>query len=172
MGITVENFIKTFKINLKAKDKTFDDFVSKHVVTKYIDVATKAFWCEAIIKNTTHIKDGNMEIVKIDSVARHIVFVMRIIDLYTDICIDFKDGKYVSQYDQLNEVGAIDYIINNIPESEYIEFNAILDMKLNDFRDNEYSITALLYNLKESVLLSNGLIGKMLSDEQNVEEDE
>lgn len=166
MGITVENFIKTFKINSKAKDKTFNDFMSKHIVTKYIDITTKIFWCNNIAENTTHFEDGDVKIVKYDSVGRYLLFTMVLIKLYTDIDINFEDGKYVKQYDQLNEAGIIDEIISMIPEKEYAEFNMILDMKVDDFANNEYSVAAILYNIKQSLFMSSNAIAEVLSSDK------
>lgn len=164
MGITVENFIKTFQVTLKAKDKTFEDFLNKHIIKNYIDITTKTYWCNFIVDITTHFRDGNEDVIKVDSVARYILFTMRLIDLYTDIDIDFKDGNYVHQYDTLNEVGAIDSIINAIPSSEYNEFTAILDMKIEDFKDNEYSVKAILYNIKKAISISESVFDEIISD--------
>ena len=67
-------------------------------------------------------------------------------------------------YDKLNEVGAINTLIAAIPESEYSEFSTLLNMKMDDFRDNEYSITALLYNFKESLALTEEVIQSVLNN--------
>lgn len=161
MGITVDMFIKMFNANLKAKDKTFDDFINKHITTKYIGFVEKTAYCDSIVRATCHKKDGDIELVKINSANRYLFFVMRLIQLYTDI--EFEDKDVIAAYDKLNEVGAINTLIAAIPESEYAEFSTILNMKMDDFRDNEYSITSLLYNLKESFSLS----GEVLSDVLN-----
>jgi hypothetical protein len=63
-------------------------------------------------------------------------------------------------------VGAIDVLVAAIPEKEYTEFTTLLNMKMDDFRDNEYSITALLYNLKESFSISEEVIKKAIEEIQ------
>lgn len=165
MGITVDMFVKTYKANSKAKDKTFEDFIAKHITTKYVPFLTKSVYCDKIVESCCYIQDGDRKIVKIDSTKRYLFFIMRLIDLYTDIELDYQNKKsdIVSDFDKLNEIGAIDTLMSAIPESEYAEFSTLLNMKLDDFRDNEYSITALLYNLKQSFSLS----GEVLKDALN-----
>lgn len=167
MGITVDMFIKTYKANSKTKDKTFEEFIQKHITTTYVDFMTKNVYCDSIIKASTTIKDGDREFIKINSASRYIFFVMRLIQLYTDI--ELNNDDIISEYDKLNEVGAISVLMYAIPESEYAEFEEILNMKLDDFMTNEYSITALLYNLKQSFNISEEIINSVLEDlkEQN-----
>ena len=166
MSITVENYVKMYKANSKAKDKTFEDFMKKHIVKDYIPFVEKCVWCDNIVKVSCHSTEGEHEYVKINSANRYVAFVMRLIDLYTDIEIDFKDAKFVGQYDELNKVGAINALITSIPEDEYSEFTTILNMKMDDFRDNEYSVTALLYNLRKSFSLSEEVIDKVLESDE------
>lgn len=162
MGITVDMFCKTYKANSKTKDITFKEFIKKHITTDYVDYVTKVVYCKNIIKASCYIKDGDREFININSENRYLFFVMRLIELYTDIEID--NENVVSEYDKLNKIGAIDVLISAIPEKEYTEFSTLLNMKMDDFRDNEYSITALLYNLKESLSLSEEVINSAIKD--------
>ena len=161
MGKTsIDNFIKIYMINSKAKDKTFEDFIKKHITTEYIDFITKCVYCDSIIKSTCYVKDGDKEFVKINSANRYLFFVMRLLQLYTDL--DINNENPLDDYDRLNKVGAIETLLAAIPGSEYTEFSTLLNMKMDDFRDNEYSITALLYNLKQSFSLSAEVITEAL----------
>lgn len=162
MGITVDMFVKTYKANSKAKDKTFEDFINKHITTQYINFATKCVYCDGIIKASCYTKNGDREFIKINSANRYFFFVMRLIDLYTDI--DISDEDVISDYDKLNEVGAINTLMAAIPKSEYSEFSTILNMKMDDFRDNEYSLVGFLYNLKESLSLSEEVINSAIAE--------
>ena len=162
MGITVDMFVKTYKANSKAKDKTFEDFINKHITTQYVDFMTKYVYCDDIVDSTCHIKDGERKIIKINNANRYLFFVMRLIQLYTDIDLD--EENIVSEYDKLNEVGAISTLIAAIPKSEYSEFSTLLNMKMDDFRDNEYSLTGFLYNLKESLSLSEEIINSAIAE--------
>lgn len=164
MGISVDMFCKTYKANSKAKDKTFEEFIKKHITTDYIEFLEKDVICTAIVDATCRIQVGDKKVAKINSTGRYLLFVMRLIDLYTDIDIDFKDANYVREYDALNRIGAVDALIDAIPKSEYAEFNTILNMKMDDFRDNEYSITAFMYTLKESLSISEEIINSVIED--------
>lgn len=162
MGITVDMFVKQFKANEKAKDKTFEEFIEKHITTKYVDYMTKCVCCDGIVKASCHIKEGGRELIKVNSPNRYLFFTMRLIDLYTDI--EFDDEKVIETFDKLNEAGAIDVLISAIPERECDEFSTVLNMKMDDFYQNEYSTTALLYNAKESFSLSEEVINSVLGD--------
>lgn len=162
--ISVKDFVQMYKTNSKTTDKTFEDFIKKHIVVDYIDFLEKEVICTAIVSSTCHIESGDRQIVKINSTARYVIFIMRLIDLYTDIEVDFTDANYVKQYDELNKIGAINTLISAIPNNEYVEFNTMLNMKMDDFRDNEYSIKAFLYNLKESFNISEDIINSAIKE--------
>lgn len=157
MGISIESFCKLFKTNLKAKDKTFEEFIKKHITTEYIGYLQKNVICQSIIDSTFR-DNNNKGIVKINSTGCYLFFVMKLIENYTDIELDVEKHSIDYYYDELNKIGAIDVILSTIPESEYAEFDTILKMKMDDFRENEYSLTALLYNLKQSLSLSDELV--------------
>lgn len=159
--ISVDAFLREYKVAAKQKDSVVEDFVKKHITTKYVGFITKAVHCDNIVKSSCHIKDGDKEFVKINSTNRYLFFVMRLLQLYTDI--EFKEEDIVSEYDKLNEVGAINELIAAIPEAEYSEFSTLLNMKMDDFRENEYSLTALIYNLKQSFSLSEEIINEVLN---------
>lgn len=168
MGISIDMFVKTYKANSKAKDKTFEEFINKHITTKYIPFLTKEVYCDSIIKATSYVKDGENEFVKINSVSRYIFFVMKLIELYTDIELsDYSNENgtnIATDYDKLNEIGAIDVLLKAIPKDEYAEFTTLLNLKLDDLRDNEYSITALFYNLKNSLSISEEVINSAIEE--------
>lgn len=169
MGISVDSFVKAFNTNLKTANKKgngddFAKFIGKHITTQYIPILVKEARCQGIIDVCTHTPESKEKVVKINSVSRHIIFIMTIIDLYTDLDIVFENGACVAQFDKLNEIGAISALISAIPESEYKEFETVLNMKMDDFYDNEYSVVALLYNLKQSFSLSEELIDEALKE--------
>lgn len=164
MGISVDMFVKTYKANSKAKDKTFEEFINKHITTQYVPFITKNVICDGIVSACCYIKEGDREIVKIDSPSRYLFFVTKMIETYTDIDFNITEENNLAViYDKLNEIGAVDVLIAAIPEREYTEFSTILNMKMDDFRDNVYSPTALGYNLKKSIALSDEVITSALT---------
>lgn len=172
MGISVDGFLREYSVANKQKGTAMEVFIKKHVVKDYVPFLEKCVWCDGIIKASCHVVDldesGNItnEFVKINSATRYVSFVMRLISLYTDVEIDFENAEFVNQYDQLNKVGAINDLITGIPENEYDEFSTILNMKMDDFRDNEYSVAAFIYNFKKSIALTNDAINKALESKE------
>ena len=170
--ISVDAFLKQYSVAAKQKGSAMEDFMKKHIITDYIDYLTKDTMCTNIVTATTRIKNGDRTILRIDSSAQFMLFIMNLINSYTDIEIEFKDTKFVKQYDALNKVGAIDDIVQAIPKKEYSEFSTLLNMKMDDFRDNEYSVTALLNNLKQSFSLSEEVINSVIDELQKQAKEE
>ena len=160
--ITVDGFLREYSVAAKQQGSAMDMFIDKHITTKYVPYMTKCVYCDRIVKTTCYTKIGDREIVNIDSTSRFLYFTMRLIELYTDI--EFKPEELVQSYDKLNEVGVIDIIMKAIPKTEYNEFNTFLNMKMDDFRNNNYSITALLSNFKESFSISEEAITEALKE--------
>lgn len=158
--MTIEMFVKLFNANKKTKN--FEEFLNKHITTDYIPFIQKDAICASIIEATSFVKDGDKKIFKSNSTARFILYTMKMIELYTDIDVNFE--KFADDYDELNKIGAIGALFNAIPEAERAEFETILNMKLDDYHENEYSLTALLYGLKESFSLSEEVISKAIEE--------
>lgn len=168
MGISVEMFCKTFKANTKAKPETMKAFLNKHVTRTYVPYVEKIAICTNIVECTTHKTVDDRKIVFVNTPMRYILFIMNLIKTYTDIDINFNDGHYLEDYDALQKEGVIQALIGGesapIPLSEYEEFSTILNMILDDFRDNEYSLTAMLYNFKESLHISEDVINSVVEE--------
>ncbi len=159
--ISVDAFLREYNVAAKQKGTAVETFIKKHIVKKYIPYLDKDSICTRIIYASCY-ADKERKIVRFNTPGKHILFNMNLIDLYSDIEIDFKGNKLIEQYDKLMESGAIYLLVAAISDEEYMEFNTLLDMKLDDLRDNEYSITALLYNLKDSLSLTDEVITNAL----------
>ena len=153
--MTVDNFIKNYK-----SSNNKEQFWSKHIKTQYIDVLTKSVYAESIVDVSNHITVGERRIFKSNALSTHLAFTMRLVDLYTDIDVEFQDAKFIEQYDKLNKIGLIEEILSVVPKKERLEFNTILQMKTDDLYQNEYSVPALLYSIKESLSMSSDMLGK------------
>ena len=166
--ISVDAFLKEYSVAAKQNGSAMESFIKKHIVNKYIPFLEKSVICDGIIDACSYIKDGDNKIVKINSTNRYLFFTMKLIESYTDIefTID-EENNIATEYDKLNEVGAISVLISAIPESEYSEFSTILNMKMDDLMDNDYSVTALLYNLKNSLSISEDIINSVLENIQD-----
>lgn len=164
--MTVQEFVKKYKINPKTTD------LKKHIVNKYVPFIEKVALCNSIVNSTSYKKVGERDVIMINTPARYILFVMHIINTYTDLDVDFTDGNFVKDYDALKEVGLIEAFTSVdqttgeclLPISEYEEFNVLLNMALDDLRDNQYSLVAMFYNLKESLHISEDVVESVIKE--------
>lgn len=161
--ITVDAFLREYGVAAKQKGSAMETFIKKHIVTQYVPYLEKDVLCTRIIYATCY-ADKDRKIIKFNTPGRLLLFNMNLINLYTDIEISFENDETTKQYDKLMEVGAIYLLINAIPETEYTEFVTLLNMKLDDLRDNEYSLEAFLYDLKKSYSISEDIINSALEE--------
>jgi len=163
----VEDFVKKYKATPKLVD------LKKHVVNKYVPYLEKIALCTNIVNSTSHIETKDKrQLVKINTPARYVLFTMYILNTYTDLDVDFTEDNFVKDYDMLKEAGLIEAFLDIdkntgkslIPLSEYVEFNTVLNMALDDLRDNEYSLTAMAYNFKESLHISEDILNEVIKE--------
>lgn len=155
--MNIDNFVKNYK-----STNNKEQFWDKHIKTKYISAETKQVYAKSIAKACNHIKVNNKEIYKPNTFNTYIFFIVKLVELYTDIDFpDDPDFNIAEYYDKLNEVGIIDEFVNVI-QKEYREFHDILKMEADDLYQSEYSVSSLLYSIKETLLMSSDVFGKVL----------
>ena len=139
--MTVKDFIEQYK-----EETDVVTYAKSHIVTDYIPTDVKIIDCERIINASYYYKDPVTENkqLHINSVSTYLLFIMKLVDRYTDIEVDFTN--YVSEYDTLNKSGFIDIFRRLIPEVELGEYNTFLKMTESDLMQNEYYIGAYLTN--------------------------
>lgn len=108
-------------------------FVKSHIIKSYIHLEEKDVRSQIIINNSYYDENGNF---KVNSTAKHMFTFLSIVDMYTDIDINFKDG--LNEYNKLDASMALDDILSMIDEKDLNEFKIILNMKCNDMITNEY----------------------------------
>ena len=123
-------FVNRFNVCKTTQDKEL--FLQQRIKSNYILFNNKVNVCLAVV-NTTLV-DGNRFIKR--SALQIIVFMLALIDTYTDINIDYTDSSCVKDYDRLKSNGLLEVLINLIPESEMLEFNLVMDCTIDDV---EYS---------------------------------
>ena len=155
--MTVKEFVEGYK---KAKDKI--DFVNKHITTNYVPYIEKVTHCKSIAKATTHKMVGENEYFVIDSPTRHLLYTIKLIELYTDIEIDLQN--IANDYDELNKNKILGVILNAISEDEQTEFKFILESVMNDIYENERSVGAILGISKEAIGMTIGSIFDGIQD--------
>ncbi len=163
--ISVDAFLRQYNVAAKQKGSAMENFIKQHIVTDYINYLNKVVICEGIINATCRKQDGDRSFIVFNSPSRYMFFVMKLIENYTDIELKIDDDHSIDYYyDELNKIGAIDALIAAIPPSEYAEFQTLLNMRLDDLTTNEYSVTALLYNLKQEFSISEELINSVIEE--------
>lgn len=153
----------------KMKNGGLQEFIDEHVKNKYVPLEEKIARVDVIIKNTFYEKNDNDEqVLHINSVANHMFTNLTLVDLYTDIEIDFK--KSLDQYNKLKESGILDMILMNIDKQEIEEFLMVHKYMQNDIMENEYNIHSFI---KQQVERFGKLIGFTLEpfiDKLNTDE--
>lgn len=108
-------------------------FVKEHITKSYIPLEEKDVRAQIIINNSYYDDNGDF---KVNSTAKHMFTFLSIVDMYTDIDINFKDG--LNEYNELDKSMALDDIVSMIDGKDLNEFKIILNMKCNDVITNEY----------------------------------
>ena len=138
---TSENAKKAY-INQVVKIKPHVSYVARDVVAKQIIDAAHFSFPEGIdITNISEDELKNIEKVpKINRSSQYVMSALMLVDLYTNIKIDFAKGAF--QYDKLVESGLINYVLENVPESEINEFKMLIDYKYDEYYQKYFSMKA------------------------------
>lgn len=119
------------------------DYIDTLIKTEYIPIEEKDRRAEIIVNNTYYsTSNDGKKVLHINSTAKHMYTFLTLVDMYTDIEINYADG--VKQYNELDESGALDIIVGTIEPNDLKEFKIILDMKCNDVMVNEYDPHAFI----------------------------
>ena len=136
---TSENAKKAY-INQVIKIKPHVSYVARDVVAKQIIDAAHFSFPEGIdITNISEDELKNIEKVpKINRSSQYVMSALMLVDLYTNIKINFAKGAF--QYDKLVESGVINYVLENVPESEIKEFEMLIDYKYEEYYQKYFSM--------------------------------
>lgn len=138
--MTVKEFLEDLN---KVTGKTVkEERMKKNLnVKQYVSFVDKVNLAERVVYHSTHDFDQKGNVVgdiTINSISKYLLHVMGIIDMYTDLDINY--NNLVEDYDLLNVNGMIQEIVTLIGEKEIAECQMLLDMKLGDFMQNKLSV--------------------------------
>lgn len=144
--ITVENFIKEYKsFN---KDRVQESAIKKHVWrNKYVPYEEKCAVCSGIVKASMTAKVNDRDVFKQDTAAQYMLYTLNLINLYTDITINFSNG--LAEFNMLEKEGITTLLLHELPAEEKMKMETILKMKLDDFYENERSFLGFIGNLAD-----------------------
>ena len=137
----VKSFVEEYEKQMNDIEK--GKFLKNNLkVEKYMPYAVKLQLAEHIVRSSSYamIKE-NGELKQTDRIAlnspmRYILFVMTIVDKYTNIEVNFKN--IMLDFDALNSNNLIEVIFEKIGDKECGEFNTVVEMVLNDFMTNKF----------------------------------
>ena len=128
---------------------------------KYMPYAEKLSIAEKIIQSSSYaiIKDDGVlnktDKIALNSPMRYILFVMTVVDKYTNIEVNF--NNIMPDFDALNFNSLIEIIFEKIGDKETAEFNTVVEMVLNDFMANKYQFKNYI---DDTLLKVAGLVEK------------
>lgn len=159
----INAFMTMYKTRKREEEKL--KAIKEHIKYEYVPFETKADVAKAIVRSCYWDKEENdagteRDVFHINSVAKHMLCSMAIIDLYTDLERQKKDGKMLEDFNLLNGSGVLDLIIQNMDQRELKEFNMVLQMTCDDAIANEYENHAFISHQVERF---GKLIGTALS---------
>ena len=152
----IKDFVNGYVKNTNQSDR--ESYIRTKLKTlDYLDYSEKVLVAENIIGTTSYAivsseKDKQLKRtnkIKFNSPMRYVLFVMTVVNKYTNIEVDSSNA--MPDFDLLNKNGLIEIIFDAIGEREITELKTIIDMVLQDFRENECNINSLITNQVESL---------------------
>ena len=156
----VKSFVEEYEKCSNNDDKA-KFLKSKLKTEKYMSYADKLALGENIVKSSSYAmtkEDGKLkqtDRIALNSPMRYILFVMTVVDKYTNIEVDFKN--IMPDFDALNFNSLIEVIFEKIGDKETAEFNTVVEMVLNDFMANKYQFKNYI---DDTLLKVYGLVEK------------
>ena len=158
----------------KAADKA--KCAAKHVVKKYLPYNEKIAIAEKIVEHSMYVNVNGTKTFKPDTIVRYFLFVMAVIEAYTDI--RFSDEKVddtvrgqqnLDSFDLFEESGATEAFMSAIG-ADIGRLNTVLKMKVNDVTDMERSLVPFLdTKLQAFAMSSNALVEAMREAQEKAE---
>lgn len=175
----VKSFVEEYEKCSNNDDKV--KFLKNRLKTeKYIPYADKLTIAENIVKSSSYAmikEDDNLkqtDRIALNSPMRYILFVMTVVDKYTNIEVNF--GNIMPDFDALNFNSLIEVIFEKVGDKETAEFNTVVEMVLNDFMANKYQFKNYIDDtlLKVSSLIEKcePLINNITSKLDNMSDDD
>lgn len=155
--INVENFCIGADRLLKIKsadnneNKPLIDYIKAHIIKEYVSYVDKCNYATRIIRATSYMNiNDDSKVFRQDSTSRYVLHCLALIDLYTDIEIDYSNN-IIQDFDMLEQRGLIAQIIAQISDVEVNRFDMIMSMKYEDLMENERSVNSMIQDAMTSI---------------------
>lgn len=156
-----QDFFEEYK-NANEKEKC----AAKHVVRKYVPYAEKLTMADKIIENSMYAKIGGAKTFKPDTTVRYFLFIMAIIEAYTDIRFsdDGKNGQQnLESFDLFESNGATE-VFTKVIGDDIGRLTTVLQMKVDDVTDMERSLVPFLDTKIQAWSLSMDAVSKAIQE--------
>lgn len=156
----VKSFVEEYEKCSNNDDKA-KFLKSKLKTEKYMPYADKLAIAENIVKSSSYAivkEEGKLkqtDRIALNSPMRYILFVMTVVDKYTNIEVNFQN--IMPDFDALNFNSLIEPIFEKVGDKETAEFNTVVEMVLNDFMANKYQFKNYI---DDTLLKISGLVEK------------
>lgn len=149
----VDKVIHDYRIADKVRDGGIN-FLKERMTKSYVPYMEKMARCEILVNSCWYRtdKDTGVKMLRVNNPNLYVMFIMQLVNQYTDIELDYDGLKIVENYDALRKSGILNSILSLIPDSEYKEFNAVLEMTKSDLLTNEYEIGAYIKNRVSDIM--------------------
>lgn len=171
--MNTKEFFEEYKM---AADK--EKCAAKHIVKSYLPYNEKIMIAEKIVEHSMYATVNGIKTFKPDTIVRYFLFVMAVIETYTDI--KFSDDKAsdvakgqqnLESFDLLESNGATEVFMKVIG-ADIGRLNTVLKMKVDDVTDMERSLVPFLDTKIQAFAMStNALAEAMKEAQEKVETD-
>ena len=158
----------------KAVDK--EKCAAKHIVKSYLPYNEKIVIAEKIVEHSMYATVNGVKTFKPDTIVRYFLFVMAVIEAYTDI--KFSDDKAgdvakgqqnLESFDLFESNGATEVFMKVIG-ADIGRLNTVLKMKVDDVTDMERSLVPFLdTKIQAFAMGNNALLEAMREMQERVE---
>ena len=146
----VTQFLEIYKTKKSEEEK--ENFVKSHITRGYIPYNEKIAYCSKIVENSMYEKNNDKLVFKLNSPSKFLFTNLILIKLYSDLEIEI-DQNPLEIFDSLNEKGLIFAFIKAIPETEYAEFQMLINMIQDDRMTNERDLVSYIDTKIEALSL-------------------
>lgn len=120
--MTVNDFIEEYKED--------ENCVEKHIVNTYVLYERKISICQKIADITSYVDINDKKMFKLNSPLSKMLFLLNMINEYTDIDVNFDNGLH--EFNLLEENNITSIILSHIPEIEFDRFMGVMEMVTDD----------------------------------------
>ena len=159
--MTIHDFLEEA---IKLNEDELEKYLADRIKVNYVSYTDKCGICDRILNASCYVEIDGRKTFKINSSARFMLFMVALIQEYTDI--EFSDN-IVADFEMLDRAGMIDAIVSFIPDGEYTTMENLLNMGLSDKMENERSIVTLLENSRDAIGLALATIGDLMEELSN-----